>query len=315
MSSLPAGRYRLRYDISVTDDPELAAFSAALHAFAARQFDDAAAHAARAAELAPASRVFRAAARYLERVRRDGLRSVYVAPDAFSAFIRGGGNRRLYERTSAALADAYRERAGLALLDIGPGDGLALVPALGDTVASVTLVEPSPALLATCAAAVAARGVRCEPLGTTAQELPRVAAGRRWDLAQATFSLHSAPPADRAALWPWLRGAVDRLLIVEFDAPRFDAPLSPGFIRHVVERYERGLAEYDDDGGLVAQGFLLPVLCGYFDPTAARTTYEQPIADWVAELGAGGFIATDRPLADYWWAPAHLIDARPSLAA
>lgn len=290
----------------------LAAFSAAMHAFAAQDLDHAAQHAGLAAERSPASRVFREAARYLDRVRRDGKRNVYVAPDAFLAFIRGGGNLRLYERTSAALRAVYDEHTAAALLDIGTGDGLALLPALTERVAAVTIVEPSAALRATSAAAVEARGVRCEALQATAQDLPRIAAGRRWDVAQATFSLHCVPPAERPALWAALHRAAGRLLIVEFDVPRFDAARSPAYIRHVVERYERGLAEYDGDGGLVAQGFLLPVLCGYFDPTAAHSTYEQPIADWIAELAAAGYTAAARPLDDYWWATAQLIDARPA---
>lgn len=290
----------------------LAAFSAAMHAFAAQDLEGAAHHAGLAAERSPASRVFREAARYLDRVRRDGKRDVYIAPGAFAAFIRGGGNQRLYERTSAALRAVYDERAAATLLDLGTGDGLALLPALTAQVAAVTILEPSAALLATAAAAARARGVRCEALCASAQDLPRIAADRRWDLAQATFSLQCVPPADRPALWAALRRATDRLLIVEFDAPRFTAALSPGYIRHVVERYERGLAEYDGDGGLVAQGFLLPVLCGYFDPTAARSNYEQPIADWIAELTAAGYTATARPLDDYWWATAQLIDARPA---
>jgi hypothetical protein len=293
----------------------LASFSAAIHAFAAQDFDHAAQHAGLAAERAPASRVFREAARYLDRVRRDGKRDVYIAPDAFLAFIRGGGNRRLYERTSAALRAVYGEHAAAALLDIGTGDGLALLPALTEQVAAVTILEPSATLLATSAAAVEARGVRCEALRATAQDLPRIAADRRWDLAQATFSLTCVPPAERPALWAALHRAAGRLLIVEFDVPRFDAALSPEYIRHVVARYERGLAEYDGDGGLVAQGFLLPVLCGYFDPTAAHSTYEQPIADWIAELAAAGYAATARPLDDYWWATAQLIDARPRPAS
>jgi hypothetical protein len=292
-------------------DPGLASFSAAMHAFAAQDFDQAAHHAARATELSPVSRVFGEAARYLDHVRRDGKRDVYVAPDAFAAFIRGGGNRRLYERTSAALRAAHAELASLALLDIGTGDGLALAPALTERVASVTLLEPSAAMLAAATAAVEARGVRCEPVCATVQDLARIAAGRRWDLAQATFSLHCVPPADRPALWASLRRAADRLLIVEFDVPPLGAALSPDHVRHVVDRYERGLAEYDGDGGLVAQGFLLPVLCGYFDPTAAHSTHEQPIAGWIAELRAAGYAAvTSRPLDDYWWATAALIDAR-----
>lgn len=293
-------------------DPGLAAFAAAMQAFAAQDLESAAQHAERATEQAPASRVFREAARHLDRVRRDGKRNVYVAPDAFSAFIRGGGNRRLYVRTSAALRAVYGEHRAAALLDIGAGDGLALLPALTEHIASVTIVEPSAALLAISAPAVRARGVRCEAICATAQDLPRIAADRRWDLAQATFSLHCVPPADRPALWAALHRAAGRLLIVEFDVPRFEAALSPGYIRHVVARYERGLAEYEGDGGLVAQGFLLPVLCGYFDPTAAHSTYEQPIAGWIAELGAAGFTALAHPLDDYWWATAQLIDARPA---
>jgi ubiquinone/menaquinone biosynthesis C-methylase UbiE len=296
-------------------EPGLAAFAAAMHAFAAQDLERAAQHAGLAAERSPASRVFREAARYLDRVRRDGKRDVYIAPDAFAAFIRGGGNRRLYERTSAALRAVYDEHAAAALLDLGTGDGLALLPALTAHVASVTIVEPSAALLAIAAPAVEARGVRCEALCASAQDLSRLAAGRRWDLAQATFSLQCVPPADRPALWAALRRAAGRLLIVEFDAPRFTAALSPGYIRHVVERYERDLAEYDGDGGLVAQGFLMPVLCGYFDPTAARSNYEQPIADWIAELAAAGYTASARPLDDYWWATAQLIDARPTPAS
>jgi ubiquinone/menaquinone biosynthesis C-methylase UbiE len=295
-------------------DPGLASFAAAMHAFAVQDFEHAAQHAGRAAELSPASRVFREAARYLDRVRRDGKRDVYIAPDAFSAFIRGGGNRRLYERTSAALRAAYREHAAAALLDIGAGDGLALLPALAGDITSVTIIDPSAALLATAATGVQARGVRCEALCATAQDVPRIAAGRRWDLVQATFSLQCVPPADRPALWAALRRAAGRLLIVEFDVPQFDTALSPDHIRHVVDRYERGLAEYDGDGGLVAQGFLLPVLCGYFDPTAARSNYEQPIAAWIAELRVASYTATARPLDDYWWATAQLIDADPAPA-
>src|SRR6185295_13573912 len=102
---LPRGG--LRWGMATVDPSGLAALTAALEAFAARDFDAAASEAARAAERAPASRVCREAARYLARVRNegrnDGLRNVYVAPEAFAAFIRGGGNRALYARLSAEL--------------------------------------------------------------------------------------------------------------------------------------------------------------------------------------------------------------------
>ena len=76
------------------------------------------------------------------------------------------------------------------------------------------------------------------------------------------------------------------------------------------ERYERGLAEYEGDA-LVVQGFLMPVMCGYFDPSNARPNYEQPIRDWQAEMARAGFARiTQRTVDEYWWSRACLIDAR-----
>jgi len=61
---------------------------------------------------------------------------------------------------------------------------------------------------------------------------------------------------------------------------------------------------------LVAQGFLMPVMFGYFDPTAARTNYEQPLQAWVVQLQAAGFCqVSPRLLCPCWWAPAYLLDA------
>ncbi|MGW3473083.1 hypothetical protein ACWDKQ_32515 [Saccharopolyspora sp. NPDC000995] len=45
---------------------------------------------------------------------------------AFRAFIRGGGDIGLFEATSAALREFYRQHRPQWLLDIGAGDGLAL---------------------------------------------------------------------------------------------------------------------------------------------------------------------------------------------
>ena len=47
-------------------------------------------------------------------------------------------------------------------------------------------------------------------------------------------------------------------------------------IEFLAETYERGLAEYDTDRDLVAQGFLMPVLTGQLMPGAVRSTWEQP---------------------------------------
>ncbi|KPL79816.1 hypothetical protein SE18_26015, partial [Herpetosiphon geysericola] len=129
-----------------------------------------------------------------------------------------------------------------------------------------------------------------------------------WTIIQATYSLHSIPPEERPGLLRRLRDLGQRLLIVEFDVPEFAAMYDPTRVRDILGRYQRGLAEYADDGGLVAQGFLMPVLFGYFDQTAARTTYEQPIAAWAEVVRAAGFATVDvRPIYDYWWATAWLV--------
>ena len=147
--------------------------------------------------------------------------------------------------------------------------------------------------------------------GTIQQFVAQAAPGRRWDIAQATFSLQSVPPADRGAVLRWLRSAANRVVIAEFDVPRFSSMFAPEHFHYVVERYERGLSEYADDAGFVAQGFLIPVMCGYFDPSVARTNYEQPAAEWTAELRAAGFRSVNcRELDAYWWATAVLLDAR-----
>jgi hypothetical protein len=66
--------------------------------------------------------------------------------------------------------------------------------------------------------------------------------GRRWDRAQATFSLQSVPSDERVGV----------LTIAEFDVPEH-VEGSPEHVRSLVTRYERGIAEYGDDAQLVAR--------------------------------------------------------------
>lgn len=288
-------------------------FAAALHAYAAGAYVQAASLARAAAEQDPGSAVFAAGAEYAARVARHGKSGVYVTGEAFAQFIRGGGNVGLYRAVSAALRDTYHETGSLRLLDIGVGDGLALLPALTPEVRALQLVEPSGAMLAGTRAALAARGVAAEAFEGTLQAFLRsIPPGATWDIAQATFSLQSLPPPERTAALADLRRHTGRLLVAEFDVPAAcDTPLAPDCVRHVVERYAEGLAEYAGDEGAVAQGFLMPVMFGYFDPTAARTNYEQPIARWADDLRAAGFAhVTARLLFPYWWGPAYLLDAR-----
>jgi hypothetical protein len=284
----------------------------ALLAFADERYAEATAFAERAAQASPEDLLSRSAAAWLARVTREGKRNVYVSAEGFGAFIRGGGNVPLYRETSAALARSYPSKP-FDLLDIGVGDGMALLPALTPSVRQATLVEPSP-LLERTTQALAARGVRFEPFSGRLQEFVAEPAmqERRWDVAQATFSLHNLPPAVRPELLRWLRSHCEVLLMAEFDAPRMDEPLMPELVSHVLTRYRVGLAEYvGADFETVAQGFLMPVMFGYVDRSVTRTTFEHSIADWELLLREAGFAQVHRvDLYPYWWAPACLLVAR-----
>lgn len=288
-------------------------FYLALIAFAEGEPGRAARWATAAAERQPESRVYTQAAAYLARVVGAGTARVYDDGTAFAAFIRGGGNVGLYAAVSAALRAVYSEYAALRLLDIGVGDGLALLPALTPAVTGLDLVEPSAAMLAATRAALQARGIAHQAHPQTLDEFMASADSQRgqWDVIQATWSLQSIPPDERPAIFRWLRAHGARVLIAEFDVPAFAALLSPERVRYFAARYERGLAEYDGDGGLVAQGFLLPVFFGAFDRTAARTNWEGPIQGWSDDLRAAGFAQVNaRTLYPYFWADAVLLDAR-----
>lgn len=303
---------------SVSTNPR---FVQALQAWANEDVGLAAHEANRAFAQEPNHLVYGEAAAYLDRVLQQGKANVYVSPRGFRAFIRGGGNIHLYEQTSAALKQVYEPAGPLALLDIGVGDGLALLPALTENIRQIDLVEPSAELLAQTEAALQQRGVPHRAFNLTLQQFAaQPNTQRAWDIAQATFSFQSVPPAERPAALHWLRERTKRMLIVEFDAPSYVGAaqpedfLSQQRIDYVVTHYQRGLAEYDnraDDDSSVAQGFLMPVFFGYFDRTANRTNWEIPTQGWADLLREAGFADIDiRPIFDYWWAPARLIDAQ-----
>jgi ubiquinone/menaquinone biosynthesis C-methylase UbiE len=236
----------------------------------------------------------------------DGSASVYDQPSAFTAFIRGGGNVELYRALSAALAARYDDAKPDSLLDLGCGDGLAVVPALeqaSHTPARIDLVEPSAALLE----GVHERVPSAQCWQSTAQDfLARDDLG--WDFVQSTFALQSIEPQQRAEVLRALQLRTGTLVLAEFDIPEC-VEGSPEHLRSLVERYERGVTEYGEDASLVAQGFLLPVLLGIVDGHE-RTNWEHPAAGWVEQLKTAGFTEVDvEPLADYWWSPAVLITA------
>ncbi len=298
--------------LAPTPENALAYFYLALLAFGENDLPQATRWAQAAAEAKPRSRVFRQAARYLERVQAQGKARVYVDGNAFAAFIRGGSNVALYKAVSAALSERYAESEALRLLDIGVGDGLALLPALRNNITHLTLVEPSEEMLQRTVQSLNGRGIPFAAHNTTIQAFMAGPVGSReeWNIIQATWSLQSIPPEERPHVLAWMRTHGRRALIVEFDVPPFATMFVPPRVRYVVERYERGLAEYDDKG-FVAQGFLMPVMFGYFDRSADRTNWEGPIADWADALRAARFSQVHtHKLYPYFWADAYLLDAR-----
>jgi hypothetical protein len=288
----------------------LEAFYLTIQAFGEHALEQALHHARQAAALEPNTLVFTNAVTYLERVLATGKQRVYASGEAFSAFIRGGGNIPLYERTSSALRNVYQQYEELSLLDIGVGDGMALLPALSESVCHLDLLEPSPVMLEKTCDLLDKRGIPYRASCSTLQEFIKKPS-KSWELIQTTYCLQSIAPEERLPLFAWIRQHAKRLLMTVFDVPEFSGPYAPDRIRYIVEHYEKGLAEYPDDEGFVAQGFLMPVMFGNFERSPERTNYEQPLHAWIRELQLAGFKAvTPQRLYSYWWAPAYFIDVR-----
>src|ERR1700748_3613072 len=77
--------------------------------------------------------------------------NAYDAPRAFEAFIRGGGNVALYSATRDMLARVYDRYRPARLIDLGAGDGMALLPALAAAShrpREVDIVEPNATMFA-----------------------------------------------------------------------------------------------------------------------------------------------------------------------
>ena len=290
-------------------------FMRALKAWGKNDLDTALLLAKDVAATEPDNLVYGEAVIYLERVQREGKQNVYVSPEGFGAFIRGGGNIGLYTKTSEMLRDVYEEYASFSLLDVGVGDGLALLPALTENAHQLDLIEPSSAMLPNTRGQLDARRIKHRAFNGTLQDAiaQQPFGNMRWDVVQATYSLQSTPPIQRPALLQWLGQHTQRLLIAEFDAPDFDDALfTTERVRYFVERYQKGLTEYEgDEGAVVRQGFLMPVFFGGFDISAARTNWEMPIDSWVELLKDAGFTQVEtKPIYPYWWAKAYLIDAQ-----
>lgn len=282
---------------------------AALLARAEGDRDRAHAHAAGALARDPQSALCRQLHAYLG----GADTSIYAEGKAFAAFIRGGGNRVLYQRLTDALRRAYGRRDAMDLLDIGVGDGLALLDAVsGDVqriVRHVEVIEPSAPMLARVTAELDRRDIAYRAHGGTLEQFVEAARGR-WHVAQATFSLHCIAPEQRVPLLAWLRERCDELLIAEFDVPIWQHGRGPDRGEYLLSRYEKGLSEYGKDQDLVAQGFLMPILASQFAGDGNQT-HEQPTSAWQQDCMAAGFGDVSAELInEYWWADAYLITAR-----
>jgi SAM-dependent methyltransferase len=243
---------------------------------------------------------------YLTAALQDG---VYDEPTAFAEFIDNGTNPSLYALTIEMVGARHRELHPTSVLDIGCGDGRVTRTVLQSDVATIDLVDPSAELLSLAAKSVEIPGrwVGAHNLSLS-DFLDGLDSDERWQLAQSTFALHSLEPNERRAALEYLRPRVDRLLIVEFDVPAYtDRTIEHA--RYAVARYETGVAEYADHPRVIT-GFLMPVLVGQFNPEHPRLTFEQPIASWTDDLHRAGFESVERKaVANYWWAPAVMIEA------
>lgn len=252
-------------------------------------------------------------------VTGDNARSPYEQAEAFQVFINGGGNVALYDAVHVALAELHRALGVRSLLDIGAGDGRALLPplsSLGDTLARLGVVEPSQDLLKSLKLGLDEVGLgdrteielRPETLQRFVQH-PH--AGPRWDLAQATFSLQSLAPRERIEALKALRSRIDALAIIEFDVPDLVAG-SEAELFSIAARFESGLIGYGEDAPLVAEGFLAPMLLGKVRDPSQRHNWEQPADLWVQELRTAGYeVDGVRTVAPYSWSSAFLVVARP----
>ncbi|MET4677749.1 MULTISPECIES: class I SAM-dependent methyltransferase [unclassified Luteibacter] len=246
-------------------------------------------------------------------VGSDTSTGAYDHAKAFEAFIRSGGNVALYKAVSCFLARAYDRHGPVSLLDIGVGDGLALIPALAQTTNApkvIDVVEPNAELLRSLSKRVELHGNHAMGFEAFAEDLSD---DDRWDMAQSTFALQSVSPDVRKDALRRLATHVGVLVVVEFDLPVHEAR-SEELYRSLAHRYEQAAQECGEDANLVAAGFLGPMLLGQLSATT-QSNWEQTVGAWVDELASCGFkdIVIEH-IHDYSWAPAVGITARPGHA-
>jgi len=252
------------------------------------------------------------AAGLLRALAGNEVSNAYDQPRAFERFIRGDGNRALYDAVSAELANIYVNHRPHALLDIGAGDGMALAPAIrasDHAISRLDAVEPNSTLLTSLMANLPTVEGHETTLEQFVSDLPATV---RWDMAQSTFALQSIVPAARKAALRLLAAHVDRLIVVEFDVPDLVAG-TPEYHDSLAARYEQAAADCGEDADLVAGGFLAPMLLGQLR-AAAPSNHEQSKTAWIVELADAGFrVVRVAHVHAYSWANAFLLEAVPAV--
>ncbi len=279
---------------------------------------------AAARSIAGEEELYSQAARWLGKVAQGVETGAYLDAEAFTAFIRGGGNVAMYAALEKMVAAAWDNSRPGKILEVGPGDGLLLAGALRHShlqpLPAFDLVEPAADLLSKTLAKLRQHTppVRAQDFhGTIHQFVVRVPPESHWDLCQATWCLHNLSPTVRAPIFRWLSEHCTILLVAEFDVQTEQYPLLSRQRIHLIhDKYLAGIAEYTGrlNPGLeerVKQGFLMPTMFGYFRSDSSRSTYEQPIQAWSTEIQDAGFGTVRRELIyHYWWADAYLLIAQ-----
>ncbi len=216
------------------------------------------------------------------------------------------------ELVSFAVDSLPGDAGSLSVLDVGCGDGGMLAEILSgliaggrfDEVASVTLLDPSRAMLERARARIASEwpGARLECLEARLEDV----AGRlpgQYDLALGSLSLHHMPAERKHAALSRLAPRVDHLLLLELDADH-DSPEvgSPRLAASVHETYGWLLAQVlgpgapDDTARESADRFVAPELVSLLtEPRGVRSEYHMPRAAWM-ELLEGALGPDIRPL-------------------
>ena len=249
--------------------------------------------------------------KYLAQKKSSGRDAIYVTPNGFNRFIRGGGNIELYENLIQLLRRLNAQNNGLKLLDIGAGDGRALLPSLTANVDSVDIIEPSKQMLSGLCAALDERQINYRSFNDPLQEFVREER-ERWDIIQATYSIHTIPIEERKTMLEWICRHGKTFVFTEFDIPEFASPCKPDSFRYYFEKYETGISEYEEgeERDVVAQEFLIPVLLGNLHKDDNRVTFEQTMDYWKSDLKSVGFQNIELTLiSSYWWADSYFVKA------